>query len=61
MAYVAKKDFRAYKYGEFKKGQEVPYKKAWVEAGLIEERSTKPEPKKELEKKPEPKKKKATK
>ena len=57
--YVAKKEFKAYKYGAFKKGDETPYKEAWAEAGLIEE--GKPEPKKELETKPEPKKKKATK
>lgn len=56
--YVAAKNFKSYKLGEFKKGQEVEYKKEWLDAGLIE---TKPEPVEKKETKPEPTKKKVSK
>jgi len=57
--FVARKDFKSYKHGSFKKGDEAPHKSAWIEAGLIEEATKKPSPK--METKPEPKKKKADK
>ena len=43
--------------GEKKKGDTVEFNKAFLDAGLIEEVETKPEPKAELETKPQPKKK----
>lgn len=56
--YVATKAFKSpHLRKTFKKGDEVPYNKAWLDGGLIEE--GKPAPKKET--KPEPAKKKATK
>lgn len=51
--YIAKKDFKAYKLGDVKKGKEVPFNKSWIDAGLIEEVESKPEPDKKLETKPE--------
>ena len=56
--YIAKQNFKSYKLGVIKKGQEVEHKKAWLDAGLIE---IKPEPKAKIETKPEPKKAKKTK
>lgn len=53
MMYIAKTDFKAYKLGEVKKGQEVPFNKSWLDAGMIEESEAKPEPEKKLETKPE--------
>jgi len=50
--YTATKDFKAYAVGDVKKGQEVPFNKCWLDAGMIVE--SKPEQKKEIETKPQP-------
>lgn len=57
--YIAKKDFKAYKLGLVKKGSETPFNKSWLDAGLIEEVESKPEPKKAIEVKPHKQKKNA--
>lgn len=57
--YIATKDFKSYKLGLKKKGEEVEFNQFWLDAGLIAE--GKPEPKAKIETKPEPKKKKETK
>ena len=38
--------------GEVEKGQEVPFNKTWLDAGMIQEVESKPESKKEIESKP---------
>ena len=48
--YIATQNFKAYMVGEVEKGQEVPFNKTWLDAGMIEE--SKPEPEKEIESKP---------
>ena len=50
--YIATQNFKAYMVGEVEKGQEVPFNKTWLDAGMIEEVESKPEPKKEIESKP---------
>ena len=55
--YIATKDFKSYAQGEKKKGEKVEFNQTFLEAGLIEEVETKPEPKVSIETKPEPKKK----
>jgi hypothetical protein len=56
--YISAKDFTAYTLGKIKKGQELPFNKVWLDAGLIVEAETKPEAKPELETKPQKQKKK---
>ncbi|MGB1321749.1 MAG: hypothetical protein ACPG5L_12535 [Vibrio gallaecicus] len=55
--YIATKNFKAYMVGEVKQGQEVPFNKAWLDAGLIKEVESKPVQKKEIETKPKKQKK----
>jgi hypothetical protein len=50
--YIATQKFKAYMVGEVEKGQEVPFNKTWLDAGMIEEVESKPEPKQEIESKP---------
>ena len=54
--YIATQNFKAYMVGEVEKGQEVPFNKTWLDAGMIKEVESevesKPEPKKEIESKP---------
>lgn len=40
--YKATQDFKSYKHGTFKKGEEVPFNKQWLEAGLIEDKPDTP-------------------
>lgn len=55
--WTASKEFKTPALGLVKKGQEVEYKKAWEDGGLIEQKPHK----EKVETKPEPKKKKASK
>jgi hypothetical protein len=56
--YIATQDFKSYFLGDIKKGQDIEYKKTWLDSGLIE---IKPEPKAVIETKPARSKKKSTK
>lgn len=55
--YIAKTDFNSFIQGKKKKGDMVEFNQTFLDAGLIEEAETKPEPQVKLETKPMPKKK----
>lgn len=60
--YIATQDFKPYRQGPKKKGDQVEFNPVFLEAGLIEEvDETKPHQSKDIETKPEPKKAKQTK
>lgn len=49
--YKATQNFKSYKLGDIKQGQEVDHNQTWEDEGLIE-LETKPQPKAEIETKP---------